>query len=421
MPFPHVIDIENLLQPISMETPHGTDLRADRSPTSDYYSLKDARNNARAAERSSMFDDAVDLQKPWRTVVDLAPNILGHKSKDLEVACWLTEGLIRLHGVAGLRDGFRLIHGLIENYWQNLYPQPDEDGMETKVAPLTGLNGDGGDGTLMAPIRNMGITNEGDYGSFNLWQYLKARDNAKVTDEDERHTCNESLGFTLQDIEDTIREAAPQFYADMVATIEEALIDYRAITTLLRSHCGQEAPPSSNIAALLDEVLRSVRFLSKDKLDAIQTAAGAQHIDNSEFNAADSLQTENLLRHITSDKPAKPSGPIGNREDALRRLQEVADYFRLNEPHTPLAPGIERLIRWGRMTVAELMMELLPEDSSRGFFSQLTGLKLDGSDVQKYTPPATPAAAASVTSATPTQADKPVEPAPAAAAQASGW
>lgn len=391
MSFAHVIDLDRLLQPISAESPAGEDLREDRAPASAYYTLKDARNNARATERASLFDDGVDLLKPWRTVVDLAPGILAHKSKDLEVACWFTESLIRLHGAAGLRDGFRLIHGLIADFWQDLYPFPDEDGLETRLAPLTGLNGDGGEGTLMAPIRNMGMTNAGDFGSFNLWQYQKARDNTKLTDEDERAMRIDTLGFSLQDIEDTVHEAVPEFYVDMIATLEETLADYKNLHTLLRGHCDQHAPPSSNIAALLDEVLRTVRFLSKDKLDALQTQTAATFV----------LPTE------SGHDDASPSGAVGNhdyraivhREDALRRLQEVADYFRIHEPHTPLAPGIERLIRWGRMTVAELMMELLPEETSRGFVSQLTGLKLDGSDAHKYVAPAALVASSSATTA----------------------
>ncbi len=90
------------------------------------------------------------------------------------------------------------------------------------------------------------------------------------------------------------------------------------------------------------------------------------------------------------------SGAITNREDALKRLEEVAKYFRQYEPHTPLAPGLERLIQWGRMTVAELMMELIPDASARGLFSQFTGVKLDGSDSATYVAPPVAAVAPAV-------------------------
>ncbi len=406
----NVINLDSLIAPISDDAPTGNDIRADRSPTSDYYTIKDARNNARAAERSSMFDDEVDLITPWRTVADMGPKILSNNSKDLEVASWYTEALIRLHGFAGLRDGIQLIRNLIDSYWDGLYPEPDEDGLETKVAPLTGMNGDGGDGTLHTPIRNAAITDEGSFGEFNFWQYQKARDNDKISDEDERATRAESLGFLLKDIENTVQENPVSFYVDLIETLEECLADYKALNSKLRELCGQDAPPSSQTSSLLEEVLRTVRFLSKDKVEAFQAQQQQQEVTEDETES--SVATELVNQAIAANHTA--SGPIGNREEALKRLQDVADYFRRYEPHTPIAPGLERLISWGRMTVAELMMELLPDDQSKGIYSQLTGVKLDGSDTESYVaPPSSPA----VTTPAPAAAAPPVEEAKVE----SGW
>ncbi|MAZ89739.1 MAG: type VI secretion system protein TssA [Cellvibrionaceae bacterium] len=412
MPFDNVIDIGALTAPISDTNPGGEDIREDRSPTSDYYSIKDARNNARAAERSSMFDDDVDLITPWRAVVELAPNILKNRSKDLEVAAWYTEALIRLHGIPGLRDGLELIQSFVDTYWDGLYPQPDEDGLETKVAPITGLNGDGGDGTLMAPIRNAGLTVEGDYGSFNLWQYQKARDNDRIADEDEKASRIDNLGFSLQDIVDTINGSPVTFYIDMIDTLQQTIDCFKAINEKLKTYCGHDAPPHSNISQLLEEVLRSIRFLSKDRVEAAQASAAAEL---SESDSTDDSPAATLMAQAINGT-AVASGAIQSREDALKRLQDVADYFRQNEPHTPLAPGIERLIDWGRMTVAELMMELLPEDHSRSAFAQLTGVKMDGSDTKKYVAPPTPTAKTTTANDTTTPAPATAEP-----EQTSAW
>lgn len=413
MSLSHVIDLENLLAPIADDNPTGEDIRNDRTPTSDYYGIKDARNSARAAERSSMFDEEVDLITPWRQVIDLAPSILANKSKDLEVASWYTEALIRLHGAAGLRDGIRLIQKMVDLYWGGLYPEPDEDGMETKVAPLTGMNGDGGEGTLHTPIRNMAITGEGTFGEFNFWQYQKARDNDKISDDDERNSRNESLGFALKDILSTVNDDPVDIYIDLIETLEESLEDYKSLNNQLREYCGQDTPPSSQTTALIEEVLRTVRFISKDKVEAAQ--ALQQTLTPTEANNEEaSVATELVNQALAANQGV--SGPIGNREDALKRLQEVADYFRRYEPHTPIAPGLERLINWGRMTVAELMMELLPDDQAKGIYSQLTGVKLDGSDTETYIAPPTTPAASAATSTVPK-----AEPAVEETSTASGW
>ena len=62
-----IIQLDSLLQPISEENPVGNDIREDASPTSAYYSIKDARNSARAAERNNMFDgDSSEADDQWR-------------------------------------------------------------------------------------------------------------------------------------------------------------------------------------------------------------------------------------------------------------------------------------------------------------------------------------------------------------------
>ncbi|WP_444929358.1 type VI secretion system protein TssA [Microbulbifer sp. SSSA002] len=398
MAFPNTINIDELVAPISEDNPVGEDIREDRSPTSDYYSIKDARNSARAAERSAMFDDAdTDLLAPWRDVAKVAENILSKKSKDLEVASWYTEALIRLHGFVGLRDGLQLIDSLVEQHWEGLYPLPDEDGLETKVAPLTGLNGDGGDGTLMMPIRSAAITPEGDYGDFSFFQFQQARDADKLTDEDAKTARIETLGYSFEQVEQCVNSASAEWAQNLIQTIEGALEYFKAINNNLRQSCGHDAPPTTNISSLLDEVLRTSRFVYKAKLESLEQTQVAQEPESSEELTGGGTQTEGpAVATVSTSAVVVPTGPVVSREDALKLLEQAAKYFRTYEPHTPLAPGLERLIGWGRMTVSELMSELLPDDQSKALYSQLTGVRLDGTDTQKYiTPPVTTAGTSS--------------------------
>lgn len=383
MTSPSVIDIEALTQPISEDAPQGTDIREDRSPTSDYYSIKDARNGARAAERANLFDDDenVDTLVMWKPVLDLAPVILAETSKDLEVLSWYIEALIRYHGFAGLRDGLTLTREIVETYWENLYPEPDEDGLETKVAPLTGLNGDGGEGTLLAPIRNCSITTEGSDGTFSYWQYQQARDTSKISDPDERQSRFDSMGFSLQGIEGAVASGSADYYVDLVADLEVCNEQFQAINDLLMASCGHDAPPTTNIRELLDEVLRSIRFLTKDKLAHLNAP------EQGESATDDGAAIAGGTASAVGGGVAGASGPIASREDALKRLQEVAVYFRTYEPHTLLSPAIDRIVTWGRMSAAELMMELVPDNTARAVMTQLTGVQLDGSDVSEYVAP----------------------------------
>ena len=55
--------------------------------------------------------DARDPTPLWRTVRELALKTLTETTKDLEVAAWLTEALVRSHGLAGLAAGAQVIGG----------------------------------------------------------------------------------------------------------------------------------------------------------------------------------------------------------------------------------------------------------------------------------------------------------------------
>ncbi|MAR90914.1 MAG: type VI secretion system protein TssA [Pseudomonadota bacterium] len=371
---PQILNIDELLQPIAGDQPQGQDLRADSSPSSPYYQIKDARGAARAAERASLFDpeEAGNVLGAWQPILELAPGVLQEQAKDLEVASWLVEALLRRHGHPGLRDGFALLQGLVDQFWDGLYPEPDEDGIETKVAPLAGLNGDSGEGTLLAPMRNAPITPQTSFGEFSYWQYQQARDASKINDLEQREEKEASLGFNLSAIEAAVAEASADFYPNLVEDLEQAAADFKAMNERLREHCGHDAPPYTLVLDTLEEILRAVRFLAKDKLAA----------------AAPEPQEETMVETGTSagGSPAPTvttaggSGPIASREEALRRLEEVARYFRATEPHTPLVTGIERLVRWGRMPMNELILELVPDPTARAFYQHLTGAKLSAGE-----------------------------------------
>src|SRR5262249_35681657 len=97
-----VIQLEALLAPIPGDKPTGLDLRADHNRGADYFKLKDAGFAARAKEREvDPGAKAGDLPE-WRTILDLAPKLLATQTKDLEIAAWLVEALLRRRGPAGL-------------------------------------------------------------------------------------------------------------------------------------------------------------------------------------------------------------------------------------------------------------------------------------------------------------------------------
>ncbi|VAW56163.1 Uncharacterized protein ImpA, partial [hydrothermal vent metagenome] len=353
--------------PISEENPAGIDIREDSSPTSIYYAIKDARKSARAAERSNMFDgDNSEADTQWHKVSELAPQIIQNQTKDLEIASWYTEALIRQHGMNGLKNGFQLIHGLVSQYWDSLYPMPDEDGIETRVAPLIGLNGEGAEGVLITPIRNVYITEGTDPGPFNFWMYQQTLDIEKIADNTTKKNKTDKLGFSLEDINQNVTQSSVDFFINLCDNISISIETYRSISHILDENCGaHESPPTSNIINILEECLGTVKHLGKDKIPVEVEIIPDNEQDEIAYSGEPSGQTKTTV------------GPIKNRNDAFKKLTELSDFFRKTEPHSPISYILERAVTWGEMPLNDLIKELIPDTTARDIYGSLTGIKTE--------------------------------------------
>jgi len=357
------INIENLLKPITEENPVGQDLRNDQKPDSIYQQIKQARMSARAAERSNMYDqsnnEAIDH---WRNISVLAPEIISKHSKDLEISSWYIEAVVRLYGFHGLSDCFKLTRALIENYWEGIYPLPDEDGMLIRVAPLAGLNGEGAEGVLMAPIRNIPITQGEHPGPFNLWHYQQALDVQKLTDIETREENFSRIGFSLDDIESAVSLSSESFYIDLRNDIKSCISEYKQISALLDERCeSHESPPTSNTIAVLEQCLGAVNHLGRNKFP----------IDEVEEDISDENgESQTAVSGKTS------FGTITSRDVAFQQLRIISEFFKQTEPHSPISYTLAKAVKWGNMPLNELMQELIPDSSSRDFYSSLTGVSI---------------------------------------------
>ncbi len=363
-----IIDLESLLQPISDDNPTGEDIREDSSPTSAYQTIKNERNQARAAERQNIHDgESSEASEHWRAIVEQAPQIIKNQSKDLEIASWYAEAMIRRYGFAGLKDAFKLIQGLIDNFWDNLHPMPDEYGIETRVSCLSGLNGEGAEGVLVAPIRRVPIT-EGEPAAFSFWKYRQALDVQKTPDEQARQAKIEKLGFSVDDIDKSVESSSDVFFINLRDDLNECIQTYKALGTKLDELCGlDDAPPTRTIVEILDECAGAINHIAKMKfpVDVEETGEEGEAAAGEEGTATPGA------------KVVVAKGPIASRDDAFKQLHDIAEFFRKTEPHSPVSYVIEKAVKWGSMPLGELINELITDHSSRERYSDLTGVKCD--------------------------------------------
>lgn len=342
-----VVDIDALLNPISEDLPAGSDPRADSSSASLYYRTKDARNAARSAERA-----AVEVGGPppeeWITVQDTAIEILSSSAKDLEIAAWLVEALVRREGFAGLRDGLRVLTGIATNFWEGCFPVLDEeDGVEGKVAPVSGLNGSGATGTLIQPIRLTLITS-GTLASYSLWSYEQASELEKISDPARKEQRINGGAVTMEQFLQSVAETPSAELHDTSKTVDECLAALAEMSAAFDAVAGVDAPPVSALREILEQVSSSIRHFASDKLASVADVE-EENVENGE--AAVGGQAE-------AGAPAMRREGYATRDEALLELVKIAAYFRKTEPQSPISYTLEEAVRRARLTLPELLEEL---------------------------------------------------------------
>jgi len=383
MATPDILDFEVLLAPVSEENPAGPELKEDPAQSAVYYSVKDAREAARTAERMLLAwdsEEGTQASTPdWGVVADRANKALP-LSKDLWITAWLIEALAREHGFAGLRDGFRLARELVEQYWDGIHPRPDEeDGAATTVAQLTGLNGEDSEGALIAPIYRIPITQAGSNPPLNSADFRQAGEVQQITDPEKQQQRIDQGAVTLAMFDKAVSESDPQFFRNLYEDIEQCLEEFNRLNTSLEERCGRNAqgdpvaPPSSSIRRAIED--------SRDRLMSIARSIIEQPVAEEVADSGEPANEDSEGEGAMSEPGISSGGKIRTRDEAFRVLERVADYFRRMEPHSPVSYSLEQAVRWGRMSLPDLLNELVADDSVRQEMFRRTGItRADGSE-----------------------------------------
>lgn len=366
--FTDVIEIAPMLAAIEGESPLGVDTRLDFDPSSPYQRLRAARQDARDAERRALTAESGD-QGPapdWGAVVDAALDLITNHSKDMEAAAWMLEALVRTHGLRGLGAGASLIEGLAREFWDGLYPgideeEPDEDPAELRLRPIAGL-GSGSRATLLAPIRLLPLFFRGDGNAVTLADYDSAVALERLDEEAKARRIAEGAP-TLADLDEQAR-ADSYSLTTLARDAQEALDAWDSMDRALAEVAGNAKPSLGEVRALLERIAGFGRRLAPEQ----------------PTESADT-QTESTGRMVARAEPSNPStggggaGPIATREDALRRLDEVAEWFRRNEPQSPLSYTLAEAVRRGRMGLPDLLAEVVSDYATRAQILTALGIK----------------------------------------------
>jgi type VI secretion system protein ImpA len=267
----------------------------------------------------------------WREIRDHSLAAL-HKSKDFRLLTHLASAAVRSDGFATFAQTLSVAARWLELWGEAVFPRVDEDSILRRNA----LNGFADRMAVVDGVRRAPILSHPQLGSVSIrdieiasGQLTPAEGEAAAMDQSQLNALLAATAATeLQSLADQLNEALQS-----LKSIEEAM----------RSRGGSEAAPDFESLSL---PLKRTWSLLNEQLaaraptpSAVATGPGAE-----------SPTTAGVV-----------SGVIGNRQDATRALDAVADFFRTHEPSSPIPLLLERAKRLVAKTFLEVLEELAPE------------------------------------------------------------
>jgi type VI secretion system protein ImpA len=344
----------DILDPIPGDNPSGPSLRY--APV--YDKIKEARREDDDAAQGEWKRERKVAD--WSTVIKTASEVIATKSKDLQLAAWLTEALLKTQGVAGLKEGLDLLKGLTENFWDTVYPEIEDGDLEMRAGPLEWVGN-----RLERPVKDAPLTRAG-YSWFQYKDSRKVPTEADVEENPAKLETREALvaegKLTQEEFEKSFEGSPKAYYVALSASFEGALESLQALDDVCTEKFTDFAPSFSSLRSALEEVQLQVRsFLNKKReREPDEPVAGEEQEQQAEDDSWGSqAEAEESTGGGVAAAPArarKAGGALAaepaDREDAIARVISAAKFLRAENAADPGPYLMLRGLRWGELRSA---------------------------------------------------------------------
>jgi type VI secretion system protein ImpA len=338
---------DDLLTPIPGDNPSGVYLRHDTKLLL-YDKIKESRRQ----------DDEL-AQGDWqheRKVADyalegkLSEEALATKTKDLQIAAWLTEARLHTESFAGLRQGITLCVGLISSFWETLYPPIEDDDLELRAGPLEFL-GTGLDIALKTrPLTKSGL----DWFKYKESRAVGYEDPNKSDKERKARDAKIAEGkLAPEEFDKAFVETPKAFYFQSEKDLDGCLAALKSLDEICDEKFGSSGPALGKLKNSLEEVRHTVHTLLEKKRetepDPVEVVAGPDGVDGAIAGVAGGAVAGApgiTISVLTSSEPA-------DRREAIATVARVAALLRQQDPHNPAPYLMMRGLRWGELRGAK--------------------------------------------------------------------
>lgn len=318
-----VLDIVKLLAPVAPDAPSGPNLEYDPAFT--------GLERAAAGKPEQVIGGTVTPAEPpdWNTVLEGALALL-ERTHDLRVAVLLARALLYRSGVVAFTESLGLIRELVERQWATVHPQLDPEDNNDPTMRITALAALATPSVLLALRQNALLDSRalGPVSFADLFPVSGSPDNARISG-----------------VFDSVELTALEGVTLALSGAAEAL---RAIDATFESQTGNRGPDFAGLLEYFNKAHLALRQRLEGRKPAPATAA----------------EGTGAPAEGTGAPPPPPrglSGDILTREDVVKALDKICEYYARHEPASPVPMMAQRCKRLVTMSFLELLNELAPD------------------------------------------------------------
>jgi type VI secretion system protein ImpA len=311
------MDVNALVQPLGEGAPCGTD-------------LEDTQQMA-AIDAFRVFGQSTPLatETDWRAINAAALEALG-TSHDFRLLAHVAAAQLRLTGLQPFIDSLGVAARWLEDTFDDVFPRIDDDAVLRKNA----LNYFADRMAVIDALRRVPLVSHRQLGSFSLRHVAIAAGQQAPGEEDAGSAPTEAL------INGAFAAAPPEDLVQRVASIDSGLTALKAVESAMVAKQGVQAAPDTGP---LSEVLVRMREIV------------AKHVPDPAMEGGVAAAVEG------GTQAGGVPGQIRSREDAMRSLDAVAEFFRRCEPSSPVPMFVERAKGLISRNFLEVLAELAPD------------------------------------------------------------
>ena len=312
----------------------------------------------------------------WGFVKNQCAELLSDTSKDMKLALWYVDALSHTDHLVGISQGLSLLQALNDEYWLTMYPPLDgeEDSMDIRAGLLSWFVK-----ALTDDIKQLSLADT-KLESYDYNYYLTARDHDKQRQQNpDSETSNQ---LTLSDYNHAIKNSSEAWQKALMSNLNKVTEQWQDLTDQLNDLMGMDAPVFAPVTDLLVALTQHLRPLIPEYADTTNNmspegiADTVNSTDDNESTMLDGNKSLASTKNVTlTDFNPSNRDHQSNRQQALKLLAQIQEYFATNEPHSPVTFLLGRAIDWADMPLDQWLAHIIKNEDQLSMISDMVGIQ----------------------------------------------